>query len=43
VQGDIAGVKVRGIVDLLDTDGRVLDFKTASKRPNGVAANTVCN
>ena len=29
VQGEIAGVKVRGIVDLLDTDGRVLDFKTA--------------
>ena len=38
VQGEIAGVKVRGIVDLLDTDGRVLDFKTASKRPNGVSA-----
>ena len=31
-------MKVRRIVDLLDTDGRVLDFKTASKRPNGVAA-----
>jgi RecB family exonuclease len=29
VQGEIAGAKVRGIVDLLDTDGRVLDFKTA--------------
>ena len=38
VQGEIAGVKVRGIVDLLDTDGRVLDFKTASKRPNGISA-----
>ena len=38
VQGEIAGVKVRGIVDLLDTDGRVLDFKTASKRPNGLSA-----
>jgi CRISPR/Cas system-associated exonuclease Cas4 (RecB family) len=36
VQGEIAGVKVRGIVDLLDTDGRVVDFKTASKRPNGI-------
>jgi len=38
VQGEIAGVKVRGIVDLLDTDGRVVDFKTASKRPNGLSA-----
>lgn len=39
VQGEIAGVKVRGIVDLLDTDGRVVDFKTASKRPNGLSAD----
>lgn len=39
VQGEIAGVKVRGIVDLLDTDGRVIDFKTASKRPNGISAD----
>ena len=31
-------MKVRGIVDLLDTDGRVVDFKTASKRPNGLSA-----
>jgi len=38
VQGEIAGVKVRGIVDLLDTAGRVVDFKTASKRPNGLSA-----
>lgn len=38
VQGEIAGVKVRGVVDLLDTDGRVFDFKTASKRPNGISA-----
>ena len=39
VQGEIAGVKVRGIVDLLDADGRVVDFKTASKRPNGLSAD----
>lgn len=37
-QREIAGVKVQPIVDLLDTKGRVLDFKTAPKRPNGVAA-----
>ena len=39
VQGEIAAVKVRGIVDLLDTDGRIVDFKTASKRPNGLSAD----
>lgn len=39
VQGEIAGVNVRGIVDLLDTDGCVVDFKTASKRPNGLLAD----
>ena len=39
VEGEIAGVKVRGIVDVVDADGRVLDFKTASKRPNGVTAD----
>jgi RecB family exonuclease len=38
VEGEIAGVKVRGIVDVLDTNGRVLDFKTASKRPHGIPA-----
>lgn len=30
VQGEIAGVRVRGIVDLLDVDGCVFDFKTSS-------------
>jgi putative RecB family exonuclease len=39
VSGRIAGVKVRGILDLLDTTGCVVDFKTASKRPNGIAAD----
>ena len=38
MQGEIVCVRVRRIVDLLDTGGRVLDFKTASRRPNGVAA-----
>jgi len=39
VSGRITDVKVRGIVDVLDTTGRVIDFKTASKRPNGIAAD----
>jgi RecB family exonuclease len=38
VQGEIAGVAVRGIVDLLDVHGCVFDFKTSSKRPNGIPA-----
>ena len=38
MQGEIACVRVRRILDLLDTEGRVLDFKTASRRPKGVAA-----
>ena len=36
VDGEIAGVQVRGIVDVVDVNGRVIDFKTASKRPQGV-------
>jgi CRISPR/Cas system-associated exonuclease Cas4 (RecB family) len=36
VDGEIAGVQVRGIVDVVDVNGRVLDFKTASKRPQRV-------
>jgi hypothetical protein len=39
VSGQIAGVNVRGIVDVLDTTGCVIDFKTAAKRPNGIAAD----
>ena len=38
VEGEIAGVKVHGIVDVLETNGRVLNFKTATKRPKGIAA-----
>src|SRR5208283_3864332 len=36
VQGEIAGVPVRGRIDLLDVEGRIVDFKTASRRPSGV-------
>jgi hypothetical protein len=37
VQGEIAGVAVRGRVDVLDVEGRLIDFKTASRRPSYVA------
>ncbi len=34
VSGVIAGVQVRGIVDLLDVDGRIIDLKSANKSPS---------
>jgi len=37
VEGSIAGVAVRGRVDVLDVEGRLIDFKTASRRPTCVA------
>ena len=36
VAGEIGGVKVRGIVDLLDTKGRIIDLKTAAAKPAGM-------
>jgi hypothetical protein len=40
VRGEIAGVKVRRFIDLLDTRycGRIIDFKTAARRPAGISA-----
>jgi hypothetical protein len=37
VQGEIFGVRVRGHVDLLDIDGRLIDIKTASRQPSSVS------
>ena len=37
VHGEISGVPVRGRVDLLDVEGRLIDFKTASRRPSWVS------
>jgi hypothetical protein len=36
VEGVIASVRVQGIVDLLDLEGRIIDFKTAARRPVGI-------
>jgi hypothetical protein len=36
VQGESAGVKVYGFNDLLDTAGRIIDCKTAARRPTGM-------
>ena len=37
VQGEISGVAVRSWVDVLDVDGRLIDFKTASRRPSSLS------
>jgi hypothetical protein len=37
VHGEIGGVAVRGRVDVLDVEGRLIDFKTASRRPSSVS------
>jgi CRISPR/Cas system-associated exonuclease Cas4 (RecB family) len=37
VRGEISGVAVRGRVDVLDVEGRLIDFKTASRRPSSVS------
>ena len=36
--GTIAGVPVRGIADLVTVVGMVIDIKTASSKPSGLAA-----
>jgi CRISPR/Cas system-associated exonuclease Cas4 (RecB family) len=36
VDGEIGGVKVRGWIDLLDLEGRVIDIKTAKARPSSI-------
>ena len=37
VSGCIGGVLIRGRVDLLDVNGRLIDVKTAARKPSGVA------
>jgi CRISPR/Cas system-associated exonuclease Cas4 (RecB family) len=39
VQGEISGVRVRGRVDVLEVQGRLIDFKTASRRPSYVSSD----
>jgi hypothetical protein len=35
----IGGVPVRGFVDLVDRSGRIIDLKTAARKPTGVSAD----
>jgi len=37
VEGEIAGVRVQGWIDLLDVNGRILDIKTSARRPGSIA------
>jgi putative RecB family exonuclease len=39
LSGAIAGVPVRGIADIVTTDGTVIDIKTASRKPSGLAVD----
>jgi hypothetical protein len=39
VSGEIAGVQVRGIIDILDADGRIIDIKTASRKPSKISGD----
>lgn len=41
VSGRIGGVLVQGFIDLLDTSGRIIDQKTAAKKPNEVSSDYV--
>jgi len=36
VCGEIGGVRVVGFVDIVDVDGRIIDVKTATRRPGGL-------
>jgi CRISPR/Cas system-associated exonuclease Cas4 (RecB family) len=39
LSGRIGGTQVRAIIDLLDVDGRVIDIKTAARKPSEVSAD----
>ena len=39
VSGMTAGIAVRGIADIVTMDGTLIDIKTASRKPSGLAAD----
>ena len=39
VCGEISGIKVRGVVDILDSEGRIIDIKTASRKPSKISGD----
>lgn len=36
VSGEIGGTRVQGWIDLLDANGRIIDIKTAARKPSGI-------
>jgi len=36
VEGTIGGIRVQGWIDLMDVDGRIIDLKTAARKPSGI-------
>jgi hypothetical protein len=41
VAGEIGGVRVQGIIDVVDEDHRILDLKTRTRRPPGISFSDV--
>lgn len=39
IAGTIAGVKVRGIIDLVDINGQIIDLKVSSRKPSSASAD----
>ena len=39
VSGSIAGVPVRGIIDIIEGEGRVIDIKTTSRKPSKISGD----
>jgi hypothetical protein len=39
VSGEIGGVRIHGVVDLLDTLGRIIDLKAPKRTPSGIDAS----
>jgi len=39
VEGTIGGIRVQGWIDLMDVDGRIIDLKTAARRPSGIESD----
>jgi len=39
VEGEIGGIRVHGWVDLMDVNGRIIDLKTAARKPSGIESD----
>ena len=39
VEGTIGGIRVQGWIDLMDVDGRIIDLKTAARKPSGIESD----